>query len=90
MDCPNLQSKYNNVKFNGIAFNSKEVKRGNIFFAFKGSNTDVNFFIEDAIKNGSRIIISDKIKINGWKNNTLFLKFKNPRKLLAEFSSKIF
>ena len=87
---PNLQSKFHNVKFNGIAFNSKEVKRGNIFFAFKGNNTDGNFFIEDAIKNGSKIIISDKCKKNGWKNNILFLKNKNVRKLLSEFSTKIF
>ena len=87
---PNLQSKYHKVKFNGIAFNSKEVKRGNIFFAFKGNNTDGNFFIEDAIKNGSKIIISDKCKKNGWKNNILFLKNKNVRKLLSEFSTKIF
>ena len=61
-----------------------------IFFAFKGNNTDGNFFIKDAIKKGSKIIITDKFKINGWKNNVLFLNDKNPRNLLAKFSSKIF
>ena len=52
---PNLQKKYHKLSFTGIAFNSKEVKKGNIFFAFKGNNTDGNFFIDDAIKNGSKI-----------------------------------
>ncbi len=87
---PNLHKKYHELGFKGIAFNSKEVKGGYIFFAFKGSNTDGNLFIKDAIKNGSKIIISDKIKINNFKNDILFLNAKNPRNLLAQFSSKIF
>ncbi len=87
---PNLQKKYHSVSFSGISFNSKEVKKGYIFFAFKGNNTDGNYFINDAIKKGSKIIISDKLKINKWKNNILFLNNKNPRNLLAQFSSKIF
>ena len=87
---PNLNKRYHKVSFKGIAFNSKEIKNGYIFFAFKGSNTDGNFFIEDAIKNGSKIIISNKQKKTGWKNNILFLNFKDPRKLLAQFSSRIF
>ena len=87
---PNLNKIYHKVSFKGIAFNSKEIKEGYVFFAFKGSNTDGNFFIEDAIKNGSKIIISNKLKKTGWKNNVLFLNFKDPRKLLAKFSTKIF
>ena len=87
---PNLNKKYQKVSFKGIAFNSRKIKKGYIFFAFKGNNTDGNLFIKDAIKNGSKIIISDKLKKNGWKNNILFLNFKDPRKLLALFSSRIF
>ena len=87
---PNLQKKYHKLNFKGIAFNSKDVKKGYIFFAFKGNNTDGNLFVKDAIKNGSEIIVTDKFKINGWKNNVLFLNNNNPRNLLAKFSSKIF
>ena len=87
---PNLQKKYYKLTFKGIAFNSKEVKEGYIFFAFKGNNTDGNYFIKDAIKNGSKIIITDKLKIRGWKNNILYLNYNDPRNLLAKFSSKIF
>ena len=32
---PNLQSKYNKLSFTGIAFNSKEVKKGYIFLHLK-------------------------------------------------------
>ena len=87
---PNLHKKYHKINFTGIAFNSNEVKKGYIFFAFKGSSTDGNLFIKDAIQNGSKIIISDKIKKTGIKNNILFLSVKNPRKLLSQISSKIF
>ena len=58
---PNLNKKYQKVSFKGIAFNSRKIKKGYIFFAFKGNNTDGNLFIKDAIKNGSKIIISDKL-----------------------------
>ena len=87
---PNLHKKYHKVTFSGIAFNSKKIKKGYIFFAFKGTKSDGNFFIDDAIKNGSKIIISNKFKKIGWKKNVLFLRDKNPRKLLTEFSLKIF
>ena len=87
---PNLDKKYHKVSFKGLAFNSKEIKKGYIFFAFKGNNTDGNFFIQDAIKNGSKIIISDKFITNTLKNNILFLQHKNPRQLMAYFSSKLF
>ena len=76
---PNLHKKYHKINFTGIAFNSNEVKKGYIFFAFKGSSTDGNLFIKDAIQNGSKVIISDKIKKTGIKNNILFLSAKNPR-----------
>ena len=36
---PNLDKKYHKVSFKGLAFNSKEIKKGYIFFAFKGNNT---------------------------------------------------
>ena len=70
---PNLQKKYHKLSFKGIAFNSKDVKEGYIFFALKGNNTDGNLFIKDAIRNGSKIIISDKFKTNNWKNYCLLI-----------------
>jgi IS5 family transposase len=45
---PNLNKKYQKVSFKGIAFNSRKIKKGYIFFALKGSNTDGNLFIKDA------------------------------------------
>ena len=69
---PNLQKKYHELSFKGIAFNSQEVKEGYIFFAFKGNNKNGNFFIKDAIKNGSKIIITDKFKTHVIKKKFYF------------------
>ena len=60
---PDIEKKYSKIFFSGIAFNSLEVKRNNIFFAIKGNNYDWNKFIPYAIKKGCRIIINEeKIK----------------------------
>ncbi len=85
---PKLNKEFIKIKFNGIAFDSRKIKKNYIFFALKGNNLDGNKFIKDAIKKGSKIIISAKAK-EGFKNNVLYLKNKNPRKLLSEFATKI-
>ncbi|MDB9746627.1 UDP-N-acetylmuramoyl-L-alanyl-D-glutamate--2,6-diaminopimelate ligase [Candidatus Pelagibacter sp.] len=84
----NLDRKYYKTYFSGVAFNSKQVKKDNIFFAIKGTKFDGNRYITDAIKKGARIIISEKdIKLNN--KNIIVLKSNNPRKLLAETSFKL-
>ena len=85
----NLNVKYSKIKFNGISFNSKFTKKDYIFFAIKGNKFDGNKFINKAIAKGSRIIIAQNCK-EGVIDKVLFLKHKNPRKLLAEFSAKLF
>ncbi len=83
-----LSRKYQKTYFSGLAFNSKKVKKDNIFFAIEGKQFDGNKYIFDAIRNGAKIIISKKnIKLNN--ENIIFLKDKNPRKLLAEISFKL-
>ena len=84
----NIEKKYGEVFFSGISFNSSKVRKNNIFFAIKGINVDGNDYIEDAIKKGAAVIVSEK-KINKKKGKILFLHTSNVRKLLAEVSYKI-
>ena len=58
-----------------------------IFFAIKGNQVDGNRFINKAIHNGAKIIISEKK--GGIKKGYYFLKSNNTRKLLSEISYKI-
>ena len=85
---PNINKKYQEIFFSGIAFDSSKVKKNYIFFAIKGNKFDGNDYIEAAIKKGAKIIVSEK-KINKKKENILYFKTQNVRKLLAEVSFKI-
>ena len=57
---PNVNKKFSKIDFSGIAFNSSKIKKDNIFFAIKGDKFDGNNFIEDAIRRGAKVIISEK------------------------------
>ena len=82
-----INSKYKKHYFSGLSFNSLTCKRNNIFFAIKGNETDGNKFIGDAIKKGAKTIISNK-KFEGIKQNILYVRSKNVRKLLSETAYK--
>ena len=48
------------LKIKGLALNSKDVKKGFIFFAIKGTKFNGENYIDKAIKNGAIIIICSK------------------------------
>ena len=84
----NLDKKYHKIYFSGIAFDSRKVKKDNIFFAIKGTKLNGNKYVFDAINRGAKIIISEK-HIELGNKNIIFLKDNNPRKLLSETSFKL-
>ena len=69
----NINKKYYKTYFSGLAFNSKQVKKNNIFFAIEGTKFDGNKYIFDAINKGAKIIISKK-KIKLKKKKYSFFK----------------
>ena len=81
--------KYNKINISGLAINSKEVRKGFIFFAIKGNNFNGEKYINEAIDKGAIVIIcSDKCK---FKNNQIAIfKTKNIRNLLSEITSKFY
>ena len=79
----NIKKEFRDRYFSGLSFNSADCKKDYIFFAIKGTKLDGSKFINEAIKKGATIIISEK-KIEGIKNKVLFLRSKNVRKLLSK------
>ena len=63
-----------------IKINSKNVKKGDIFLAIKGINSDGHDYIEDAIKNGAEEIICEK-----GKYSVKTTKVRNTRKYLVRY-----
>ena len=78
-----INLKYKKHYFSGLCSNSTKCKKDNIFFAIKGTKTDGNKFINHAIQKGANTIISNQ-KFEGIKNNILFIRSVNVRKLLSE------
>ncbi len=76
-------------EFLDISYDSREVKKGDIFFAIKGSNTDGHLFISDAVKSGAAAIFFDSkyVSENNKKNKTVFIKVEDSRTALAYISS---
>ena len=85
---PYINKEHGKVYFSGISFDSSRVKKNHIFFAIKGNKFDGNNYIDKAIKNGAKVIVSEK-KIIKSNNNIVFLYSSNVRKLLANISYKI-
>mgnify|MGYP000850479330 CR=1 FL=1 len=70
-------------KFDGLAIDSREVKKDNIFLAIKGKNNDGNKFIFKAIKKGANYIVSSK---NNKNNNKKIITVGNPTIFLNQFA----
>ena len=77
------------LKIKGLALNSKDVKKGFIFFAIKGNRFNGESYIDKAIKNGAIIIICSKTcKFKSTKVN--IIKTKKVRNYLSEISAKFY
>ena len=77
------------LKIKGLALNSKDVKKGFIFFAIKGTRFNGESYIDKAIKNGAIIIICSKTcRFKSSKVN--IIKTKKVRNYLSEISAKFY
>ena len=81
--------KYRKICIKGISFDSRKIKKKDIFFAIEGNQTSGTKFIKDAISKGASIIVSDK-KIKYKNHKTPFLLVKDVRKSLSEASSNFY
>ena len=80
---------YQKIHVEGISFDSRKVKKRDIFFAIKGNKTSGIKFINDAILKGASAIVSSK-KVK-YKNQRIpFLLVKDVRKSLAEACSNFY
>jgi murE/murF fusion protein len=85
---PSVSKSQSKIFISGISSDSSRVKKNNIFFAIKGDKFDGNNYINEAIKKGARVIVSEK-KIYQKNTKVVFLYTSNTRKLLSQVSYKI-
>ena len=82
---PNLHKQHSMTSFSGVSFNSSEVKKNDIFFAIKGIKFDGNKYIDEAIKKGAKIIVSEKKLIKKKAKYSLFILFKCKEVIIISF-----
>ena len=76
----NIVNKNKKFSFEGVSFNSKEVKKGNLFIAIKGIKNDGHKFVNEAFKKGASFcVVSKNIKV---RNKRRLIKYNNTIKFL--------
>ena len=78
-----------NIKIKGLEINSKNVKKGFIFFAIRGNKVNGEKYINEAVKKGANVIICSK-KCKYKNKNIVVIKTYNTRYLLSEISAKFY
>lgn len=77
-----------NLAVMNVVDDSRKATSGSMFFAITGNASDGNIFIQDAIKNGSKFIVSRGEKFSVKKyDDVVFISVTNPRKELARICS---
>jgi len=83
------KKKYQRIPVTGISYDSRVVKKGDIFFAIRGHQTSGSKFINESIKKGASAIIVDKKE--KYKNYKIpIISTNDVRKSLAEAASKFY
>ena len=85
----NLPKDKKKIAIKGLSSNSKEVKKGYIFFAIKGNKNNGERFIKEAIDKGASVIISS----NNFKHKDkkiFIIRRSNIRNFISEVSSKFY
>ena len=86
----NLSKEKKKIKITGLATNSKNVAKGNIFFALKGNKFNGEQFVKEAIKKGASVIVSSRNFKSEKKRNIIFIKSKNVRSLVSSISARYY
>ena len=80
--------KYSKIPVKGISFDSRKVKKKDIFFAIKGKQTSGFKFVNEAISRGASAIISSEKKLRKYKVPLILAK--DTRNSLAAACSQFY
>ncbi|WP_456457312.1 UDP-N-acetylmuramoyl-L-alanyl-D-glutamate--2,6-diaminopimelate ligase [Thermovibrio sp.] len=86
-----LNGKLYSLPVRGITEDSRKLGPGYLFFAYKGTSSDGNLFIGEAVKKGALAVITDSEKsLKRWGRLLPVFLVKEPRKSLSLLSAKFY
>ncbi len=82
----NCPQKLLNLKVKGLSLDTRNLKKGDLFFVLKGSQFDGEKFINEAFEKGACAVVSSR----NTKKNAKIIKVKNVRECLGKVCSKFY
>lgn len=80
-----------NTEIRSIAYDSRKVDQGDIFFAISGFESDGHCYISDAVRNGAAVIVGEKPKNSlGLENQIPYIQVSNSRKILSSVAANYY
>ncbi|MDR3192446.1 MAG: UDP-N-acetylmuramoyl-L-alanyl-D-glutamate--2,6-diaminopimelate ligase [Treponema sp.] len=75
----------------GLAYDSRKVKPGNLYFALKGLHTDGHTYIGQALENGASVVVhQDELRPGDFKRGTVFLRVKDSRFAMSPIAAAFY
>lgn len=78
-----------NLSIKNLAFDSREVKKGGLFFAIQGEKIDGNNYIAKAIENGAFAVVSEKERPDNLEV-ACYVQVKSVRSVLAKIANAFY
>lgn len=74
---------------NNICWDSRKVKLGDLFICVKNRNIDRHDFIMEAISNGAKIVVVEKL-VESIPNSITLIKVNDSRRVMAQIANKYY
>lgn len=85
-----LLSGANQIRIEQVTCDSRKVKQGALFFALHGAKADGNTFVEDAVKRGAVVIVSEEPAPKKFSPEVAWIQVREARKALATAAANFF
>ncbi|MFW5687178.1 MAG: Mur ligase family protein, partial [Halanaerobium sp.] len=78
-----------NKNITEVKYDSREIKKDNLFIAISGFKADGHQFIDQAVKNGARTVMIEK-ELADYQSGVSYIKVENSRKAMAQLAKNFF
>ncbi len=78
-----------NPEVRGMAYDSREVEEGFLFFALSGVHTDGHSYIDAAIKKGAQVIVHSRL-LDSYHPSICYLRVENSRTLMSPIAAAFY
>ena len=68
----------------GLVTDSRRIAPGSLFFALEGLKTDGNYYVEEAIERGARVIVSSQPPNRNCREGVCFLQVRDIREVCPQ------